>query len=39
MAAREARKKPSKALTYAAMTVTAAVNSKIIKAPILSYPP
>lgn len=39
MTAREARKKPSKELTYAAMTVTAAVNSKIIKPPISSYPP
>jgi len=39
MIAREARKKPSKALTYAAMTVMAAVNIKIIKAPIPSYPP
>ena len=39
MAARQARKKPSKELTYATMTVTAAVNSKIMKAPISSYPP
>jgi len=39
MAARQARKKPSKELMYAAMTVTAAVNSKIIKAPIPTYLP
>ena len=39
MAAREARNKPSKELMYAPMTVMAAINGKIIKQPISSYPP